>query len=513
MIEVRDKRVAVLGLGPEGQAAARLLVQQGATVVVSEAADSPAARRAAAELRALGVTVELAATKPGSGRFDLALLASGTEANHRLLEPLARAGCPVLSELEFAAQGSQCLAIAVAGSNGKRTTVGLIDRILGAAQRKTAVAGGDGLPFSALVERTRELDFLTVGVAPWQLERTEFFRPIVAVILNATPVADEGFATHDDYLRVLARVVARQQAFDWTIIQREALAQLRTLDLPVPGKTITFSAHDQQADIFLDRSLLISQLGDWAGPLLDFSKGQLLGSHHAENVMAALAVGRVLRVPLERMVEVIRACPPLPGRCEPIGAAGGVRFYNDAGARTPAATHRAILAMPVGQPGEANVVLIAGGDVPGADVHDLGPLLARRVKRAILLGKAGERLRAAWSLFTPCTLAGSVLEAVSVAAESAAPGDVVLLSPACSSRDPSPDNENADGVFRAAVRRLGRSMAGSGTGEPLLPCAGQSTSRLASGDAREAHHDLQQRPANGAAGSESAAASFIRIKP
>ena len=110
--------------------------------------------------------------------------------------------------------------------------------------------------------------------------------------------------------------------------------------------------------------------------------------------------------------------------------------------------------MPAAQPGEPNVLLIAGGRDKGLDYHDLGPLLAQRVKHTFLLGETREKLRASWSLFTPCTLVDSLLEAVNEAVKNAVPGDVVLLSPACSSFDLFRDYRHRGEVFRQAVGQL-----------------------------------------------------------
>jgi UDP-N-acetylmuramoylalanine--D-glutamate ligase len=189
-------------------------------------------------------------------------------------------------------------------------------------------------------------------------------------------------------------------------------------------------------------------------------KTHLRGPHNAENVMAALAVGRVLRLPLEQMVEAIASFQPGAHRCELIAEINGIKFVNDSKATNLDAVAKALQTMPVAHPGEPNVLLVAGGRDKGLDYHDLGPLLAQRVKHAFLLGETREKLRASWSLFTPCTLADSLLEAVNDAARNAAPGDVVLLSPACSSFDLFRDYRHRGEVFRQAVEQLQRTSNG-----------------------------------------------------
>src|SRR5207249_12065958 len=132
-----------------------------------------------------------------------------------------------------------------------------------------------------------------------------------------------------------------------------------------PSKIITFSANNRRADLYLDRGLLVSRLGDWAGPLLDTDQCKLRGPHNAENAMAALAVGHVLRVPLEQMVEALRTYEPAPHRCEVVAEISGVKFVNDSKATNLDSVHHALIAMPPGKGDEPNVLLIAGGQNKG----------------------------------------------------------------------------------------------------------------------------------------------------
>ena len=176
--------------------------------------------------------------------------------------------------------------------------------------------------------------------------------------------------------------------------------------------------------------------------------------------MAALAVGRVLRVPLDAMVETLKSYLPAPHRCEFVAEIFGVKYINDSKATNLDAVRQAVLSQPASKPGEPNVWLIAGGKDKGLDYHDIGPLLSQRVKGVFLLGETREKIRAAWSLFTPCTVVNSLLEAVSEAARQAVSGDIVLLSPACSSFDMFQNYQHRGEVFRQTVEQLARSTRG-----------------------------------------------------
>lgn len=454
MFRLQDKVVLVIGLGLSGAAAARLLVACGACVTAMDNSDTPALRREAEELRDLGVRVELDLRLPPAGQFDFAVVSPGVAMDSPLVKELRQREIPVIGEMELGWQQAVCLNVSVTGTNGKTTTTELVEHMLTHCHKRTLAVGNIGKPLCSVADETKQLDYLTLEVSSFQLETIRFFRPAVAVLLNITPDHLDRHHSMSDYARAKARVFENQQPFDWAIVQTEALAMLRTLGVKVPSKLITFSAQNRRADIHLDRSLIISRIEDWVGPLIDLEKTNLRGPHNAENVMAALAVGRVLRLPLEEMVGAITSFQPGAHRCELVAEINGVKFVNDSKATNLDAVAKALQTMPAAQPGEPNVLLIAGGRDKGLDYHDLGPLLAQRVKHALLLGETREKLRAAWSLFTPCTLVDSLLEAVNEAVRNAAPGDIVLLSPACSSFDLFRDYRHRGEVFRQAVGQL-----------------------------------------------------------
>lgn len=435
MFDLTNKEILVIGLGGRGRAACELLRRNGARVTGVDSCDSSALRDDAEKLRPLGVEVELGISTLPKRQFSLAVVSPATPANQQLVRAVVQSNVPIIGELELGYQQARCLSIAIAGTNGKGTTAELVERVLANNHRKTVLSGHRGRPVCSVVEQTRELDFLILQVNAFQLGMTEFFRPAVAVLMNLAPDYLDRYASADDYVRATARLFRNQQAFDWAIIQSEALLRLKQLNLPVPGKTITFSAHDPKADIHLDRGLLISRLPNWPGPLLDMDHCQIRGPHNAENLMAALAVGHVLRLPLERMLEPFKTYKAGPHRFELVGEINGVQFINDAKATNVEALHKALLSARPRVGSDANIWLIAGGQDKGLEFHDVGPLLSKRVKQAFLVGAAREKIRSAWSLFTSCKICDSLIEAVTEAAKNASSGDVVLFSPACSSLD------------------------------------------------------------------------------
>ena len=431
MAELQNKLAVVAGLGRRGLAACELLLRQGARVVAVDWADTPALREATQALRRAGVRLELGATALPELPYDLAVIGPSVSPQDPLLAGLAARGVPIIGELELGFRQARCLSLVVAGTNGKSSAADLIQRVLTHEHRQTAICGPGAQPACAVANQSRELDFLIFTASARQLEATQSLHPSVAVLLNLAAQPHNGYASHADYVRAHARLFANQQSSDWAILQREALAQLSALGLAPRGKVVTFSAEDREADLYFERGLLLSRIEGWAGPLLDMDHCRLRGPHHAENLMAALLVGRALRLPLDATVEAVKQAPPLPHRCEPVGDRGGVRFVSDALAGNMHALSQALRAIPQASGGLPNIWLIAGGRGEDSDFHAVGPLMSQRVKGAFLIGEAREALRAAWGLFTPCMLAGTLAEAVTQATKRALPGDVVLFSPGC----------------------------------------------------------------------------------
>jgi UDP-N-acetylmuramoylalanine--D-glutamate ligase len=399
-----------------------------------------------------GITIVNETNLPAEA--DFAVHSSQVGRQHPIVQKLIAANVTVLSDLELSARNLFCLSVAITGTNGKTTTAELVASMLEGAQRKTVRAGASGEPVCSIGAASRELDFATLDLNSFQVESIEHYRPSVAVVTNLKGDHLDRYTTTADYVRAIGRVFKNQQVFDWAIVQTEALAHLRSLGVEIPSKLITFSARNRRADIFLDRGLLVSSLPNWSGPLFNMEQCALAGPHNAENIMAAMAVGRVLRVPLEQMILALKAYRPGPHRLETVAEINGVRFINNSKAMNVDAVQQSIEALPVGTGGEPNIWLIAGGQDKGLDYHDLGPLLTQRVKGAFLMGESREKLRASWSLFTPCTAVNSLLEAVQSAAENAVAGDIVLLSPACSSFDMFENYQDRGRMFRAAVEQL-----------------------------------------------------------
>lgn len=452
----RGQRVVVIGLGASGLAASRLLLAHGARVVALDAADQPALRAAGASLATQGATVELGGKSLPAGDFDLAVVSPGVPPASPLVRDVVRRGIPLIGELELGYRHTQCPSLAITGTNGKTTTTELVERLILQAGRRTVAAGNIGRPSCEVAERTSALDFLTLETSSFQLETIEYFHPVVAVLLNLTPDHFDRYAGMDDYIQAKVRVFMNQSSTDWAIVQTEAWEQLAARRLELAGRRLTFSAHAPQADLYCEAGWIVCRHPEFAGRLLDLRTVRLRGPHNVENLMAALAIGLVLDLDMEAVRGALQSYLPAPHRCEWVAEIEGVSFINDSKATNVDAVKQALLSVDPGPDARPNIWLVAGGKDKGFAYDELGPLLARRVKGAFLIGETRERIKMSWSRFTPCTGADSLLEAVTRAAQSATRGEVVLLSPACSSFDMFQNYQDRGDQFRQAVRDWAR---------------------------------------------------------
>ena len=480
MFKLKGKRVLLIGLGSRGRSACRLLCASGASVVAVDCKDNDHLQRETKPLAMLGAEVHLGLAKPLAKLLDdveLGVISVGGIRATAWVSALQKLDISMIGELELGFQQLRCLNIAVTGTNGKTSTAKLIERVLSGTQRETRLAGKVDCPVGDAVDGSKELDYLIVAVNSFQLELTQFFSPTVAVLTNITSDHMDHYGSMAEYVKAKARMFANQQPFDWAIIQSEALAQIRSLGIEIPSKIITFSSSNRRADISLDRGLIVSRVPGWEGPLLDFNECQLQGAHNAEVIMAALAVGRVLRIPLEQSALVLRNHPALPHRCEIVAEIGGVSYINDSRSTNLAALEKSLSSMKPGSGGNSNIWLLAGGRDKAGAYHDIGPLLSNKVKAAFLMGETREKLRAAWSLFTPCRLVDSLEEGVRQAAELAEEGDVILLSPASEDSGTVNGYQHRGEMFRRSVELLaGTSTETESTGK--APPASKTTNLL-----------------------------------
>jgi len=435
-----NKKIAVLGAGESGEAAALLLAEEGAMVTVLDSAEEERIRHKIEALRLRSVHVIAgSAAEESDEPYDLAVLSPGIDPAAPLVQNFLRRRIEMIGELELAYEWCKCPIIGITGTNGKTTTTQLVERMLNACGVKTVAAGNIGPAFSARVKESGKLDVMTLEISSFQLESIRRFRPAIAVWLGFAHDHLDRYHSLDEYYKAKLRIFENQTRDDWAVVNfRDQLPALQ-------ARKITFSAFASGADFEL-RTGIIHFRGE---PVLALGDTKLRGAHNAENLMAALGVGFVRGLGFAAMRTPLCEYAPLPHRCEALRVLEGVEWINDSKGTNPDAVEKALGS-------ETHpVILIAGGKDKGFEYEMLTELVAQKCRAVVTLGEMADRIEALWKERLPVRNAGRSLKtAVRLARELAQPGDVVLFSPGTSSFDMFKNYADRGNQFRTLVQAL-----------------------------------------------------------
>jgi UDP-N-acetylmuramoylalanine--D-glutamate ligase len=432
------KKSVVLGLGHSGEAAATLLLEEGADVTICESSDNPGIREKAAQMEGRGMRVLLGkSADEDPSLYDLAVLSPGIDPTVALVQNVLQKNIPLIGELELAFQECTCPVVAITGTNGKTTTTELTEKILSGCGVRTMASGNIGLPFARAVRQSHKLDVMILEVSSFQLETIRTFRPKVAAWLNLSPNHLDRYPGMPEYRAAKLRIFENQTEDDVMVVN--ASAELPSL----PAKRITFSATSPAADFTLRGREIFFQ----GRRLLDQSDTLLPGIHNAENIMAALGMGLGLNLDLDNLVQAIANHAPPVHRCEFVRDLDSVRWINDSKATNLDAMEKAILSQ------DRPIILIAGGKDKGVEFDDNAMLVREKARAAVLIGEMRHRIASSWK-DTECHTADSLEEAVNKAHSLAQAGDVVLFSPGTSSYDMFRNYGERGNIFKTLVQKL-----------------------------------------------------------
>jgi len=458
-MKLADRKVHVVGLGRSGEAAARFLRERGARVWCS---DSKTAGEVGPEtvrrLTEAGCALRLGPQKPGDFLgADLVVVSPGVPTDLPPLQEALAAGTPVIGELELAARFLEAPVVAVTGSNGKTTTVSLIDHMLQAADIPHWTGGNIGRPLTGFLLADPAIPgpgvprVVLAEVSSFQLETIERFRPWVSIWTNLSPDHLDRYPDMEAYAEAKARIFLNQTDRDTAVLPHEDAwlnahpDRVRARVLPVargggvdPGPGAVLES--RHVRLRLERD----------GPLerYDTERFPLVGRHNRENLAMALLAARLCGAAPDVLQRALESFRGLEHRLEWVGERGGVRFYNDSKATTVDSVVCALASF------EGPVLLLAGGKDKGGSYAPLRGPLRQRARLLCLYGQAAGRMEKELAGSCPVLRVDDLEAAVRSAARSARSGDTVLLSPACSSFDMFRDYEDRGERFKQIVRRL-----------------------------------------------------------
>jgi len=455
------RKVVVLGLGDTGLSMARWLARRGAVVRVADSRVAPPhAARLARELPQVPLATGKFSDAALAGA-DLIAISPGIDRREAPIAGAVKRGVPVVGDVELFAQALKALIphpsslippriLAITGSNGKSTVTVMTGEICRAAGRETVVAGNIGLPvldaLAAVEDGGRAPDVFVLELSSFQLESTHSLEPDAATVLNVTEDHLDRYAGMKEYAAAKARIFAGNGVQVLNRDDRWSMGMTRA------GRArYTFGVGEPRAET--EWGVRVAGDGDALarGPrlLMAASELPLAGLHNAANALAAHALAHAIGAADETLARALRTFKGLPHRMQQVAEHAGVVFLDDSKGTNVGATVAALTGLG------RQVVLIAGGDGKGQDFSPLAPVVKKRARAVVLIGRdAGRIERALAASGVPLRHAGDMDEAVAAAYGEARPGDAVLLSPACASYDMFRNYVHRAEAFVAAVRRL-----------------------------------------------------------
>ncbi|NLM51384.1 MAG: UDP-N-acetylmuramoyl-L-alanine--D-glutamate ligase [Firmicutes bacterium] len=454
-MNLQGKKVLVIGLARSGMASVRLLLQEGAKIVVNERREL--SQLDPEELAFLKAHPEVRFVGGGhppqlvDRETVLVIKNPGVPPDLPLLQNALAAGIPVITEVEHAFWHLQGKLVAITGTNGKTTTTTLTGEIFKAAGKKTFVAGNIGLPLSAVVGKDGPQDLIVAELSSFQLEGTENFRPQLAAILNVTPDHLDHHGSMEVYREAKAKIFANQRREDVLVLNADDPETYALRKRPL-SQVYYFSRKNKvEQGAYLQNGMIFLRDQEQEVAVCPAEELAMLGAHNVENALAAALLAWLGGVDQQVIAKVLKTFPGVAHRLEFVRTFNGVDYINDSKGTNVDATLKALEAF------SRPIILIAGGYEKGADFIPLAQAMPGRVKHVVIIGQVAKRLAATLesSGFSSFSLASSLEEAVGLAQKQAQKGDVVLLSPACASWDMFQDFEERGELFKKAVWALG----------------------------------------------------------
>jgi len=445
-MDVKGKKISIMGLGESGKAAVRTLTGLGAEVFVS---DSRPREKFSGFLNQYRIEGEFDAHTPELYRHkDLVMISPGVPFDLPLLQEARKNGVEVVGELELAYRLCPAPLIAVTASKGKSTTCSLIHQLLRAHNFNAFLAGNIGIPFIGELEKAKTADMVILEVSSFQLEGIKEFRPKISAFLNFFPDHLDRHTDLEDYFNAKMRLFSRQTGADLAVLNLE---EPRLKEIPkLIAPRISWYQLEEAAGLsaFYRRNRFVLRMD---GKELEIAAEYLPleGEHNLKNILAALLISRLAGADLSRASEVLQSFSPLHHRLETIGTCHGVRYVNDSKSTTPHSSRAGLLSFPA-----RRVILLTGGKDKGIEVEPLAQAVSQWAKGVILFGDLSAKLSEAVRAhnYQEISYAGDLAQAVDKAKDLAREGDVVLFSPCGSSFDMFNNAEERGEVFIKTVK-------------------------------------------------------------
>lgn len=454
-MELKGKKILIVGFGKSGQAALRFVLAHGARPAVTDTQTENQLKPVMKDFQGFPVDWYLGGHPADVfASADFIVVSPGVKWDLPPLQSARAKGIPVVSELELAFQelrrlSAQPILMAVTGTNGKTTTASLIHHLLKTAEKKSVLAGNIGKTLLSCLDEIRQSEFLVLEVSSYQLEATPSLKPAVAVWLNITEDHLDWHENFSAYVSAKAKLLRQAGPNALAIYNADDTVVAQTVE-QIPSNRLPFSTQRQlRLGGWVDEGKLSLQTQVSQPPLFfDLSRVALKGIHNWENMLAALLSVSPYIKEREVLQKGLESFTPLPHRMQVVGQRGGATYINDSKGTNVGAALKALAAA------KAPIIWIAGGRDKGGDYAPLKPWVKKKCRAVFLLGESKEKMANALEGCGEMKIASDLKEAVAMASECAKAGDTVLFSPACSSFDMFKDYAERGEIFMKYVRDL-----------------------------------------------------------
>ena len=445
-MELRGKKVLVVGLGASGAAAARLCLARGAAVIATDQGQDPAGARGLAEA---GARLALGGHRDRDfAEAEIIVLSPGVDHRRGEVAAAAARGALVLGELELAFRFLKAPAVMITGTNGKTTVTTLVARMLEDAGMKVFSGGNLGTPLAELVAGPQEIDWAVLEVSSFQTDTAGELRPRVGVLLNITPDHLDRYDSFEDYARSKYRLFARQAEGDLAILCADDPEVAARASL-APARVWAYGAvGPRRPGGWLESDDLVIDRGTDGALRLSAAKSPLVGGFNRLNLLAASLAALACGAPPEVIQRVIEEYRPWGHRLAFVASVDGADYYDDSKGTNVGAVQAALTAL------DKQVVLLLGGRDKDGRFADLAPQLQNRVTAVVCFGEAGPAIHEQIKGLAKSETVPDLARAVERAHALAAPGQAVLLSPGCASFDAYTGYAQRGDHFQALVRGL-----------------------------------------------------------
>lgn len=455
--QLKDKKILVVGLAKTGVALCKFLQSHGAQVTVTDHKSKPELSTQLEQLGDLQVKLDLGGHSPKTFLSqDLVILSPGVPSALKIFDYARSQGIKITGEFEFITQFIKEPIIALTGTNGKTITARLIEAMLNESGISCWVGGSMGTPMTEYLRSGQKAQVVIAEVSSYMLEHCENFNPQNIVFMNLAENHLDRYRSMEDYVNAKRKIFRNTNQATTSILNADdnAVVELARDPAVQRGRIFYFSRKASLEPQIMNIGGAVNigkEIRVRTGPEIetyDASKIKMLGKHSIENIMAAILAAREHGANHDAVQKVMNTFTGLQHRLEYVRKVGGVQFYNDSKATNVHAVLRALDAF------EENVILIAGGKDTNLSYEALRNVVKRKVKTLILVGEAKERINRDLGDFSETFLIGTFEEAVLIAYQKSRIGDIVLLSPGCSSFDMFDSFEERGDYFKEIIKKF-----------------------------------------------------------